>query len=321
MQPHRRSIPRSFPVKDLMLSRRAVLKWVGVVASGALLDGENAMASTESTIARKIPSSGEAIPCVGIGTSKTFDVSSPEEREQVKQVMRDFARLGGRVVDTSPMYGAAESAIGEAITQLDIAKKLFLATKVWIEGREAGIEQARESMRRMKTTKLDLIQVHNLLDVDTHLEWLKEWKQKGQVRYIGVTHYAERAYSDLEKHVVSKQLDFVQFNYSMAEREAEKSLLPAALASGTAVIVNRPFARASLFERVKGRPLPEWASEFDAASWAEFFLKYILAHPAVTCVIPATRNPKHLADDMRAGRGRLPDEKMRRRMLAYLGSL
>jgi diketogulonate reductase-like aldo/keto reductase len=231
--------------------------------------------------------------------------------------MRDFARLRGRVVDTSPMYGAAESVIGDVITELSLTKELFLATKVWIEGLDAGLAQARQSMQRMKTSKLDLIQVHNLLDVDTHLSWLKEWKQKGQVRYIGVTHYAEGAYAALEKQVSTKQVDFVQFNYSMGEREAEKRLLPAAMASGAAVIVNRPFAKASLFERVKGRQLPAWASEFDASTWAQFFLKYILGHPAVTCVIPATRNPKHLADNMQAGRGRLPDEKMRQRMVAF----
>ena len=308
-------------MKDPMVSRRDVLKWAGCVAGDAVLQSGDASAASESPLERKIPSSGEALPAMGIGTSQTFDVTSPADRAQVKEVMRDFARLGGRLVDTSPMYGASESVIGEAVAQLDIGKQLFLATKVWTNGRDAGIEQARESMRRMKTNKLDLIQVHNLLDVDTHLKWLKEWKQAGQVRYIGVTHYREGSHAALEKQVASKQIDFVQFNYSMAEREAEARLLPAAAASGTAVLVNRPFARASLFERVKGRPVPDWASEFDATTWAQFFLKYILAHPAVTCVIPATRNPKHLADNMQAARGKLPDEKMRQRMLAVLSSL
>jgi diketogulonate reductase-like aldo/keto reductase len=300
------------------ISRRDVLKWMGVAGTGVLLNGEGVAAPSSPSILRKIPSSGEALPVVGLGTSQAFDVSSAEDREQAKVVMRDFRQLGGRLVDSSPMYGSAESVIGEVVSQLDIGKQLFLATKVWTSGREAGIEQAQESMRRMKTTKLDLLQVHNLLDVDTHLKWLREWKEKGQVRYIGVTHYTEGAYSELEKHVASKTVDFVQLNYSISEREAEKSLLPAALASGTAVIVNRPFARASLFDRVKGRRVPDWASEFDASSWAQFFLKYILAHPAVTCVIPATRNPKHLADNMQAGRGKLPDEKMRQRMVALL---
>src|SRR5262249_3243520 len=173
----------------------------------------------------------------------------------------------------------------------------------------------------MRSRQLDLLQVHNLVDVETHLKWLKEWKQQGQVRYVGVTHYSESAYDSLEKQVRSKELDFVQLNYSIAEREAEKRLLPAAMASGVAVIVNRPFAKAGLFERVRGRAVPEWASEFEAASWAQFFLKYILAHGAVTCVIPATRNVKHLADNMQAAPGKLPDEKMRRRMVDLLSSL
>jgi len=175
-------------------------------------------------------------------------------------------------------------------------------------------------MSRMRTKKLDLLQVHNLLDVDTHLKWLHEWKQAGKIRYVGVTHYDAGAFLGLEKYVTSKQVDFVQLNYSMAEREAEDRMLPAAAASGTAVIVNRPFAQASLFERVKGRPLPEWASEFDASSWAQFFLKYILANPAVTCVIPATRRPKHLEDNMGAAMGKVPDEKTRHRMLSLLNT-
>jgi aryl-alcohol dehydrogenase-like predicted oxidoreductase len=176
-------------------------------------------------------------------------------------------------------------------------------------------------MRRMKTVKLDLLQVHNLLDVETHLKWLQEWKQAGKVRYIGVTHYSESAYAELEKFIKSKRVDFVQFNYSIVEREAEQRLLPAALSSGVATIINRPFAKASLFRRVQGRPVPEWASEFDAATWAQFFLKYTLAHPAVTCAIPATRNRKHLEDNMQAGHGKLPSEKMRRKMVEFLNSL
>lgn len=278
-------------------------------------------AAKEPPLSRKIPSTGEVLPSVGLGSYHTFDVTSAADQAEVDAVMGDFAGLGGRVVDSSPMYGAAESAIGNAAGRLDLAKRLFLATKVWTTGREAGIEQAQQSMRRMRTRQLDLLQVHNLLDVGTHLKWLKEWKQQGRVRYVGVTHYSESAYDSLEKQVTSKELDFVQLNYSIAEREAEKKLLPAAMASGVAVIVNRPFAKASLFERVRGRALPDWAAELDAASWAQFFLKYILAHPAVTCVIPATRNVKHLADNMQAGWGKLPDEKMRRRMADLLSSM
>ncbi len=303
-----------------MFSRRGILQWAGIAVGSAMLHRQ-AAAADDSLISQKIPASGEALPAVGLGSSHTFDVTSAADQAQVNAVISDFARLGGRVVDSSPMYGAAESAIGDAVSRLNLAKGLFLATKVWTTGREAGIEQAKESMRRMRTRQLDLLQVHNLLDVETHLKWLKEWKQQRQVRYIGVTHSSESAFPSLEKQVTSKELDFVQLNYSIAEREAEKRLLPAAMASGIAVIVNRPFARAGLFERVRGRALPDWASELGAASWAQFFLKYILAHPAVTCVIPATRDLKHLADNMQAGRGKLPDEKMRRRMVDLLSSL
>jgi aryl-alcohol dehydrogenase-like predicted oxidoreductase len=235
--------------------------------------------------------------------------------------MRLFTGLGGRLVDSSPMYGLAESVIGDVTTELGITQQLFLATKVWTSGRESGIQQAQQSMSRMRTKKLDLLQVHNLLDVDTHLKWLHDWKQAGKIRYVGVTHYEAEAFPALEKYVTSGQVDFIQLNYSMAEREAENRMLPAAVASGTAVIVNRPFAQASLFDRVKGRPLPEWASEFDASSWAQFFLKYILANPAVTCVIPATRNLKHLADNMGAAVGKLPGEKTKQRMVAFLNTL
>jgi diketogulonate reductase-like aldo/keto reductase len=234
--------------------------------------------------------------------------------------MHLFTSLGGRLVDSSPMYGLAESVIGDVTTDLGINQQLFFATKVWTTGRESGILQAQRSMSRMRTKKLDLLQVHNLLDVDTHMKWLHEWKQAGRIRYLGVTHYEEGAFPALEKYVTSGRVDFVQLNYSMVEREAENRILPAAVASGTAVIVNRPFAQASLFDRVKGRPLPEWASDFDAGTWAQFFLKYILANPAVTCVIPATRSPQHLGDNMKAGVGRLPDEKTRQRMLSLLNS-
>jgi len=304
-----------------LFSRRGVLKLAGGAVGHAVLAPAQALAIGQPVLMRKIPRSGESLPAVGIGSSQTFDVTSEGDRAQVKEVMRVFSDLGGRVVDTSPMYGNAESVIGEVAAQLRIGNQLFLATKVWISGREAGIEQAQESMRRMRTKRLDLIQVHNLLDVETHLRWLSDWKKAGQVRYLGVTHYQAGAHSALEKYVASKQVDFVQVNYSIAERDAESSLLPAAISSGTAVIVNRPFAASDLFNRVRGHPLPEWSAEFDAASWAQFFLKYVLAHPAVTCVIPASRNPKHAADNMAAGRGRLPDEKMRRRMVDFVSSL
>ena len=305
---------------DRMLSRRTALKLIGAAMARAMLE-DNASASTESIAVRKIPKSGEALPCIGLGTYQAFDVSAAEELQQASDVLAELVNLGGRVVDSSPMYGRAETVIGDILAQRNLGKRLFLATKVWTSGRDEGMAQARQSMERMKTAKLDLLQVHNLLDADTHLKWLEDWKQRGLVRYVGVTHYSESAYESLEKYVRSPKLDFVQLNYSIAEREAERKLLPAAASSGVAVIVNRPFAQASLFDRVKGRALPDWAAEFDARSWAQFFLKYILGHPAVTCAIPATRSLKHLADNMQAGRGRLPDEKMRQRMGTYFSSL
>jgi diketogulonate reductase-like aldo/keto reductase len=302
------------------LTRRALLRLTGGMVIGAILEPKLALAAQEKMILRKIPLSGETLPVVGIGSYQTFDVTSLGDRNQVREVLRLFAAMGGRLVDSSPMYGAAESVIGDVTTQLDLNRQFFLATKVWTSGREAGIQQAEQSMTRLRSRQLDLLQVHNLLDVDTHLPWLKDWKAAGKIRYVGVTHYQESSFSALEKYVSNGHVDFVQLNYSMAERAAEDRLLPAALASGTAVIVNRPFADAALFEQVKGRTLPEWAAEFDAATWAQFFLKYILAHPAVTSAIPATRNPKHVLDNMSAGVGRLPDEAMRKRMLAHLNS-
>jgi aryl-alcohol dehydrogenase-like predicted oxidoreductase len=302
------------------LSRRDLLRLAGVALGSAILNPQCVLGFQDKMILRKIPRSGEALPAVGIGSYLTFDVSDTSDLEHVREVMRLFTDLGGRLVDSSPMYGLAESVIGDVTADLGINQELFFATKVWTSGRDSGIQQAQQSMSRMRTKKLDLLQVHNLLDVDTHLKWLHEWKQAGKIRYVGVTHYDAGAFLALEKYVTSKQVDFVQLNYSMAEREAEDRMLPAAAASGTAVIVNRPFAQASLFDRVKGRPLPEWTSEFDASSWAQFFLKYILANPAVTCVIPATRSPKHLEDNMGAAMGKVPDEKARQRMLSLLNT-
>jgi diketogulonate reductase-like aldo/keto reductase len=273
-------------------------------------------------IKRPIPSSGELLPVVGLGTYQSFDVGTDAgEREPVRQVLRLFAQQGGTVVDSSPMYGPSESIVGDLAAELGLIGKLFMATKVWTSGRDAGIAQMEESMRRMQVERMDLMQIHNLLDWKTHLATLKQWKAAGRVRYIGITHYHAGAYNDLERLMKTGDYDSVQFNYSIAEREAEQRILPLAQQAGIAVIVNRPFAQASLFSRVRGKTVPEWAGEFDCQSWAQFFLKYILGHPAVTCVIPATAKPQHLADNMMAGAGRLPDEKMRRKMVAFMDSL
>lgn len=271
---------------------------------------------------RPIPASDEPLPVVGLGTYQSFDVGTGAAgREPVREVLRLFAASGGTLVDSSPMYGKSESVVGDLASGLGLVGKLFMATKVWTSGREAGIAQMEASFRRMKVERMDLMQIHNLLDWKTHLATLKQWKAAGRVRYLGITHYHSGAYADLERLMKTKDYEFVQFNYSIAEREAEDRILPLARELGVAVIVNRPFAQASLFSRVRGREVPAWAAEFDCKSWGQFFLKYILGHPAVTCVIPATSKPQHMEDNMGAGLGRLPDEATRRKMVAYMDSL
>lgn len=271
---------------------------------------------------RPIPRIGEMLPMVGLGTYQAFGAGPDRsERDPLKEVLRLFVEHGGALVDSSPMYGTAESVVGDLAAEQDLTPKLFMATKVWTTGRDAGIRQMEESMRRMKVARMDLMQIHNLQDWKTHAKTLKEWKAAGRIRYTGITHYHSGAYDELERLMKTKEFDFVQFNYSISEREAEQSLLPLAQDTGTAVIINRPFAQASLFSRVRGKEVPNWAAEFDCKSWGQFFLKYILSHPAVTCVIPATSKPHHLVDNMGAGVGRLPDAVMRRKMAEFMDGL
>jgi diketogulonate reductase-like aldo/keto reductase len=298
------------------LTRRAVLRLMAAAAAGATPAG-----AATPLLERPIPSSGEKIPAVGLGTWQTFDVGrSAAERAPLREVLASFARLGGRVIDSSPMYGAAESVVGDLAAELGITEQLFVATKVWTTGRRAGVTQMEQSRQRLRVERLDLMQVHNLLDWRTHLPTLREWKAAGRLRYIGVTHYTPSGYDELERVLRAEPLDFVQVNYSLGERDAERRILPLAAARGVAVLVNRPFAAGGLFSHVRGTPLPDWAGEVGVESWAQLFLKWILAHPAVTCVIPATRRPQHLADNMRAGTGPLPDEPMRERMAALVAS-
>lgn len=276
----------------------------------------------ERIMTRKIPSTGEALPAIGLGTWQTFDVGADApERAELKEVLRLLVEAGGSVVDSSPMYGRSERVAGDLAAELDLREKLFFATKVWTSGRDAGARQMQDSLRLMRTQRMDLMQVHNLLDVATHAKTLREWKDAGRIRYAGITHYHAGAYGELEKLVRTKQWDFVQFNYSMAERDAEQRLLPVCAEMGVAVIVNRPFSFGGLFPRVKGKALPGWAAEFDCASWAQFFLKYLIGHPAVSCVIPGTHRTAHLQDNVRAGMGRLPDAPMRKRMVEHLETL
>ncbi|HSN26862.1 MAG TPA: aldo/keto reductase [Kofleriaceae bacterium] len=268
-------------------------------------------------ITRKIPRTGEELPVIGLGTWQTFDVGK-SGREPLDDVLRKFFDAGARVIDSSPMYGHAEEVTGDELAAIGKIGTPFLATKVWTSGKQAGIDQMRRSFTRMRTKTMDLMQVHNLLDVKTHLPVLREMKAAGTVRYIGVTHYQHSAFDAIEKLMHMEALDFIQIPYSMADVVAEKRILPAAQATGTAVLVMTPFESGALFSRVKGKSLPAWASELDCTSWAQFFLKFIVGHPAVNCPIPATAKPAHAADNVRAGYGRLPDEKQRAKMRAVL---
>src|SRR5688572_8292999 len=264
---------------------------------------------------KPIPSSQEALPVIGLGTWQTFDAgANAAARAPLREVLGSFARAGGRVVDSSPMYGSSESVVGDLAVDLGVRERLFLATKVWTRGREDGVLQMQQSFRRLRADRMDLMQVHNLVDVATHTKTLQEMRAAGQVRYIGITHYTSSAYAEVERWLKTRAYDFLQINYSLAEREAEQRLLPLAQDRKIAVIANRPFAEGALFRRTKGKSLPPWAAELGIASWAQFFLKWIVANPAVTCAIPGTGRPDHMADNLAAGRGALPDAAGRQRM-------
>lgn len=302
-------------------SRRRALRTIGMLPA-LLATADARAAAPDAILKRAIPRSGELLPAVGLGTWQTFDVGpAASERTELTEVLRLMVELGASVIDSSPMYGESERVVGDLAAGLGIRPKLFLATKVWTAGREAGIRQMETSLRLLRAERIDLMQVHNLQDLATHVKTLREWKAAGKIRYFGITHYHAGAHKELERLVKTREFDFVQFNYSMAEREAEAQLLPLCAENGTAVIVNRPFSHAGLFSRVRGKPVPPWCAEFDCASWAQFFLKFILGHPAVTCVIPGTGRISHLKDNLGAGRGRLPDEAMRRRMAETLDKL
>jgi diketogulonate reductase-like aldo/keto reductase len=304
------------------MTRRDVAHTLAGAAAASLLTRTKAMAAS-GMITRPIPSSGEAMPVIGLGTWQAFDVGdNAAARAPLKDVLRALVDDGGRMIDSSPMYGSAESVVGDLVPEMELRSRVFLATKVWTSGKEAGIAQMRRSAERMKSPVLDLIQIHNLLDWRTHLATLRDMKAKGQVRYIGITHYTTGSLPELARILESEPgIDFVQFGYSLATRDAETNLLPVAAKRGVATIVNQPFETGDMFRRVRGKKLPEWAAEFDCTSWAQLFLKYILAEPAVTAVIPATANPAHMADDLKAGLGRLPDPQQRQKIRRLWDSL
>ncbi|MEE8156260.1 MAG: aldo/keto reductase [Phycisphaerales bacterium] len=309
-------------------TRRDLIQ-MGVGGSVALLAGwrpvwAQAIRSADVTSQRKrpIPSTGERIPCMGLGTSRTFNAdTSDEQRAPLKDVLRLFHEMGGTVLDTAPSYGNAEIVSGDLMRDLGIRSDLFVATKVRTSGQQEGVEQMQASLRRLGTERVDLMQVHNLMDIQTQLPTVRQWKDQGRVRYAGMTTSSRRQYEDFEHWMKSETLDFVQLDYSIGQREAAKRLLPLAAERGMAVMVNRPFLRGRLFQKTRGQALPEWCAEFECSSWGQFFLKYVLSHPAVTVVIPATSKSDHLRDNMAAGLGRLPDEVMRKRMEGLIDAL
>ncbi len=297
---------------------------LGLLAGTAVMPFVNAMAaeSPNPIEARLAPAAGEKLPVIGVGTYQAFDVGpGAPARAELTAVLRTLVQHGGSVVDSSPMYGRAEAVVGELAQAAQLHPALFLATKVWTRGEAAGSAQMEDSMRLLRTARIDLMQVHNLVDWRTQLKTMKAWKAAGRLRHLGITHYHASAYDELMSVMRTREFSFVQFNHSLAEREAEQRLLPLCAELGMGVIINRPFSQGDLFPRVKGKPVPDWARDFGCTTWAQFFLKWILGHPAVTCVIPGTRRVAHLEDNLAAGRGRVPDAGERKRMLAHLGSL
>lgn len=276
-----------------------------------------------SMIKRPIPCAAkESLPVVGLGTWQTFDAGqSEEERAALRQVLSMFVTKGASVVDSSPMYGSSEMVLGDLSAELKIRNRLFLATKVWTSGRQAGIDQMNQSLSKMKTSQMDLMQIHNLVDAQTHSKTLREWKEQGKIRYWGFTHYLASAYPQLIRLIKSEKPDFIQFNYNIASREAEQELLPMAQEKGIGVIINRPFEEGALFSQVRGKKLPAWAADYNIKSWGQFFLKFIVSHPAVTCVIPGTSKVSHLADNLEAAFAPLPEGDQRKKMIEYFQSI
>jgi aryl-alcohol dehydrogenase-like predicted oxidoreductase len=301
----------------MTITRRDILK-LGAGAAVSSLAGN--VHSANELVMRPIPSSGERLPVVGIGTNR-YRTGAEAEIAPLRETLKTFAAAGGKLIDTAPMYGSSEVVLGQLIAGLGIRRQLFLATKVYASGRESGIEEMNDSFKRLQTDRIDLIQVHNLSDTATQLATMREGKQAGRYRYVGVTTSQDAQYDEMEAVLRKETLDFVQVDYSIDNRSAAERILPLALERGAAVLVNLPFGRARLFSAVRGKPLPAWAAEFDCTSWAQFFLKYVIGHPAVTVAIPGTRRPEHVADNLGAARGRLPDPAQRRKMEQFFETL
>ena len=301
-------------------NRRELLKaGIGVSASIFLLP---AIAPADSLIRRKIPSTGESLPVIGIGTARRYaTVATEADRAPLKEVLRQFVAMGGNVIDTAPSYGTAETVVGDLAAELKIRESLFMATKLGARGRDAGVQQLEQSLKRLRSPMIDLVAVHNLQDAQMQLGTLRQWKQAGRIRYVGITTSFERQHQEFEQTMKAEALDFIQVDYALDNRKADRRILPLAADRGTGVMINLPFGRGRLFTAVQGKSLPPWAGEFDCASWAQFFLKYIVSHPAVTCAVPGTAKVEYLVDNLGAARGRLPDAATRRRMERFIDGL
>jgi aryl-alcohol dehydrogenase-like predicted oxidoreductase len=304
-------------------NRRSIIK-AGLAMGASLLCPQFSSAQSQPLIHKKIPSSGEAIPIIGIGTARRYEeVKNDGEKVPLRETIRQFQALGGTVIDSSPSYGTAEAVVGELVEGLKIRDSLFLATKVSLRkgGREEGAAQIEASFKRYRTNKIDLLAVHNLLDTDTQLKTIRDLKAAGRVRYVGITTSFDNQYRDFEQVMKKETLDFIQVDYALDNRDAGDRLIPLAGDRGMAVMINLPFGRGRLFSAVQGKKLPEWSSEFDCASWAQFFLKYIVSHPAITCAVPGMARPEYVVDNLGAARGRLPDAAMRKRMEQFIDNV
>jgi aryl-alcohol dehydrogenase-like predicted oxidoreductase len=306
------------------IKRRSIIKAGLGLGAAMLLPELRLFAQAQPLIQKAIPSSGERIPVIGLGTARRYEeVATEAEKIPLRETIREFQALGGKVIDTSPSYGTAEAVVGELVDGLKIRDSLFLATKVSLRktGREEGIAQIEQSFKKLRTRKIDLIAVHNLRDTDVQLRTLREMKQAGRVRYVGITTSFDNQYKDFEQVILKEALDFIQVDYALDNRDAGERIIPRAGDRGVAVMINLPFGRGRLFNAVQGRKLPDWSSEFDCQSWAQFFLKYIVSHPAITCAIPGMAQVKYVSDNLGAARGRLPEAAMRRKMEQFIDSL
>jgi diketogulonate reductase-like aldo/keto reductase len=273
-------------------------------------------------IKRKIPSTGEELPVIGLGTWSTFDVTDKSSMEPLHKVLKIMKDAGGSLIDSSPMYGNSEKVIGELTADPKWSDYFFYATKVWTTGRQDGINQMDASFQKMKRSTMDLMQIHNLTDWKTQLHTLRAWKSEGKIRYIGITHYTDSAHEDLESILNSEDsIDFVQFNYSIFARNAEKRLLKTASDRGVATLINRPLGKGNAFSKVHNKQLPQWADEYSIKTWSQFFLLYIISHPAVTVVIPATANPAHASENFNITSAKLPDQAFRDKMASFIDSI